>query len=64
MSRAHIEIRRDGPLFRIAVNPETALPKGWNRPQTFSSHPLARMGAKLMSDASGLPVVDMAKAGN
>lgn len=53
-----IEIRRDGPLYRIAVEPVEALPKGWHRPQTFSSHPLARMGAKLMSEATGMPIID------
>ena len=53
-----IEIRRDGPLYRIAVEPVEALPTGWHRPQTFSSRPLARMGAKLMSEATGMPIID------
>ena len=63
MNDHRIEIRRDGPLYRIAVEPDDALPTGWHRPQTFSSHPLARMGAKLLANASGLPVVDTTKGG-
>lgn len=55
---AQIEIRREGPFWRVAVKPETALPDGWREPSTFSSAPLARMAAKVLADASGLPVVD------
>ena len=63
MTAPHIEIRRDGAVFRVAIDPAEALPKGWHRPETFSSLPLARMGAKIMAEATGLPIVDMVKTG-
>lgn len=59
----HIEIRREGPFWRVAVAPESALPEGWRGPSTFSSAPLARLAAKILADASGLPIIDVAKAG-
>lgn len=55
-----IEICRDGPMFRVVVTPADILPPSWTAPSTFSSMPLARMSAKLLADASGLPIVDMA----
>lgn len=64
MTSPHIAIAKDGPFWRVIVEPETALPAGWSRPSTFSSQPLAAMSAKLLADASGLPIVDMAKAGS
>lgn len=54
----HITIQRDGPFYRLAVLPPDALPDGWRRPSTFSSAPLARSAAKLLAEASGLPIVD------
>lgn len=63
MIRPHIAIRRDGPFWRVIVEPETALPAGWSRPSTFSSQPLAAMSAKLLAEASGLPIINQAKAG-
>lgn len=54
----HIEIRKDGPFLRVVVLPPEALPANWSAPSTFSSAPLARMSAKLLSEASGLPIVD------
>lgn len=64
MTDAHIAIVRDGPFIRVTVIPPEALPANWSRPETFSSLPLARMGARLLADASGLPIVDAAKAGS
>jgi len=60
MTEPHISIAKDGPFWRVIVEPETALPAGWSRPSTFSSQPLAAMSAKLLSQASGLPIVDAA----
>ena len=59
----HIEIRKDGPFLRVVVSPPEALPEGWHGPSTFSSAPLARAAAKLLADASGLPVVDTTRGG-
>jgi len=58
----HISIQRDGPFIRVVVLPPDALPANWSAPSTFSSAPLARMSAKLLASASGLPIVDLAKA--
>lgn len=60
MTDARIEITRDGPLFRVTVTPADILPPSWTAPSTFSSMPLARISAKLLADASGLPIVDLA----
>lgn len=60
---ARIEITREGGLFRLAVTPADALPVNWARPETFASAPLARLGARILADATGLPIVDLAKAG-
>lgn len=56
-----IEIRRDGPFLRVVVHPAEALPANWSAPSTFTAAPIARMAAKLLADASGLPVVDRTK---
>lgn len=63
MTGPHIAIAKDGSFWRVLVEPETALPAGWSRPSTFSSKPLAAMSAKLLAEASGLPIIDTAKAG-
>lgn len=60
----HIAIAKDGPFFRVVVSPPEALPSNWHAPETFSSAPLARLSARLLSVASGLPIVDQAKAGS
>lgn len=57
----HIAIERDGPLFRLAILPPDSLPDGWSRPETFSSRPLARMSARILSEATGFKVVDLEK---
>jgi hypothetical protein len=54
----YIEVRKDGPFFRVVVLPPDALPANWHGPSTFSSAPLARISARLLAQASGLPVVD------
>ncbi len=64
MTEPCIEIRQDGPLFRVDITPADALPQGWLRPESFANRPLARMGARLISDATGLPIVDRAKVGS
>jgi hypothetical protein len=56
-----IQIESDGPIFRVVVTPPDALPASWSRPETFASHPIARMGAKVMSEALGWPVVDLTR---
>lgn len=58
MSDPHINIQRDGPFIRVVVLPPEALPANWSAPSTFTSLPMARMSAKLLAEASGLPVVD------
>lgn len=57
----HIEIRKDGPFLRVVVSPPEALPANWSAPSTFTAAPIARMAAKLLSEASGLPIVDETK---
>ncbi len=59
-----ILIECDGPTFRVVVTPPDALPANWSRPETFASHPIARIGAKVMGDALGWPVVDLTEQGN
>lgn len=58
MNDHRIEIRRDGPFLRVVVSPPEALPASWSAPSTFTAAPIARMAAKLLADASGLPIVD------
>lgn len=54
----HIKLSKDGPFYRLAVLPPEALPSNWSAPSTFTSLPMARMSAKLLAEASGLPIVD------
>lgn len=62
MDAPAIHVTRDGPFYRVSVTPADALPDNWSAPATFSSAPMALMSARLLSDASGLPIVDMANA--
>lgn len=55
---SRVEISKDGAFYRLAVSPPEAL-RGVSRPSTYSSHALAAMSAKLIADASGIPIVDL-----
>jgi hypothetical protein len=56
-----IQIERDGPTFRVVVPPPDALPANWSRPKTYASHPIACLGAKLIGEVLGLPVIDLTR---
>lgn len=58
-----IQIESDGPTYRVLVIPPDALPSNWSRPSTYASRPIAALGAKMIGDALGWPVVDLTKAG-
>jgi hypothetical protein len=60
---ATIEICRDGPFFRMAVNPPEALTKALARPSTYASETTARMAAQVLAGITGWPIVDLIKAG-
>lgn len=59
----HISIVRDGPFYRVRANPVDALPPCVRQPETHGSHLSANMAARILSDASGLPVVDRSSNG-
>lgn len=63
MSEPAIHIRREGPFYRVLVIPPDALPPSFSVPSTFVSAAVARMSAKVLSDATGWPVSDLAGAG-
>lgn len=58
-----IEIRRDGPFYRLAVAPTDDLPQSAARPSTYASHQSAAMNAELVRKATGWPIVDHTLAG-
>lgn len=57
-----IHLKRDGPLFRVQVFPPDALPPSFAVPSTFIALSIARMSAKVLSDATGWPVTDLTEA--
>ena len=57
-SGPHISIIHDGPFLRVVVSPPEALPANWSAPSTFTAAPIARMAAKLLSEATGMPIID------
>lgn len=54
-----IHIKKDGPLFRVLVIPPDALPPSFSVPSTYLAVSVARMSAKVLSDATGWPVTDL-----
>lgn len=57
-----IHIRRDGPMWRVLVVPPDALPPSFSIPSTFLAASVARMSAKVLSDATGWTVLDSTEA--
>lgn len=57
-----IHIRKDGPMFRVQVIPPDALPPSFSVPSTYLAVAVARMSAKVLSDATGWPVTDLTDA--
>lgn len=53
-----IHLRKDGPFFRVRVEPKGALPASVHVPETHAGHLSATMAAKLLANATGFPVVD------
>ncbi len=63
-SGPHISLRRDGPFYRVRAVPADALPPSIRRSETHAGYLAALMTARILSDASGLPIVDsVGKAG-
>lgn len=58
-SGPHISLGRDGPFFRVRAVPADALPPTVRQPETYAGYLAASMAAKVLADASGLPIVDM-----
>jgi len=54
-----IHLTRDGPLFRVQIFPPDALPPSFAVPSTYLAVSIARMSAKVLSDATGWPVTDL-----
>lgn len=54
----HISLRRDGPFFRVRAVPADALPPTVRQSETYVGYLAASMAAKVLADASGLPIVD------
>lgn len=60
----HISLKRDGPFYRVRAVPADALPPSIRQPETHAGYLAASMAARMLSDASGLPIVDFTtKAG-
>ena len=53
-----IEIRRDGPFYRLSIDPAGSLPESALRPTTHCSHMSAAREAEIMRRATGWPVID------
>lgn len=58
---AEIHIRKDGPFYRVQVQPPEALGKMLQRPDSYASDTTARMAAKVLANITGWPVVDLTK---
>lgn len=56
-----IQIESDGPTYRVLVIPPDALPGSWSRPSTYASHSVAALGAKMIGEALGWPVIDLTR---
>lgn len=54
----HIALRKDGPFYRVQPVPSDALPPSIRQPETHAGYAAASMAAKVLSQASGLPIVD------
>lgn len=59
---ASIHLRKEGPFWRVRVEPKDALPASVHVPETHAGHLSATMAAKLLANATGFPVVDHTKA--
>jgi hypothetical protein len=59
MTGPSIQIRKDGPLFKMSVSPPEAMTKALARPETYASETTARMAAKVLAGITGWPVVDL-----
>lgn len=57
-----IHLRKDGPFFRVNVEPCRSLPENVRAPETHAGHLAAAMAARLLATATGFPVVDHTKA--
>lgn len=58
VANPHISLRKDGPFYRVQPIPADALPPSIRQPETHVGYLSASMAAKMLSDASGLPIVD------
>lgn len=54
-----IEIRRDGPFYRLSIYPADALPASAMRPATHASHASAAREAEIVRSATGWPLLDL-----
>lgn len=58
-----IHLTNDGPFFRVRVEPRDALPSSVRQPETHAGHWSATMAARVLSNATNFPIVDLTKEG-
>jgi hypothetical protein len=56
-----IHLKRDGPFFRVRVEPVGSLPSSIHAAETYTGHPSANTAAKLLSAATGFRIIDHTK---
>lgn len=56
-----IHVRKDGPFYRVQVQPPEALGKMLQRPDSYASDVTARMAAKVLANITGWPIIDQTK---
>src|SRR5690554_3939403 len=54
-----IYIRKDGPLYRVAIAPPLQLEPSSARPETYAGIIAARQAAAWLSKATGLRIADL-----
>jgi hypothetical protein len=57
-----IHIKRDGVFWRVQIIPPEAGPTAVVVPSTFAWHAMAKLSAKVLSDATGFAIVDLTEA--
>lgn len=60
---AQIHLRKDGPFYRVRVEPRDALPDHILVSETHVGLLSASLAARLLSNATGFPINDHTKGG-
>lgn len=58
-----IHLSKDGPFYRVRVEPRDALPDHVLVPETHAGLLSANLAARLLSNATGFPIIDHTKLG-